>query len=354
MRPTDVVFTRPGAAHLQVGAALAHGGQLRAVAAAVGIPLADWLDLSTGVNPQGWPVPPVPASCWQRLPEEDDGLEVAARDYHGCATLLPVAGSQAALQALPRLRGHSRVALLAPAYAEHAAAWTSGGHQVMAIDALRAPTVVARALDQVVDGTEVLILVQPNNPSGLRFARERLLDWHRRLAERGGWLVVDEAFVDATPELSLAAACPRPGLVVLRSLGKFFGLAGARVGFVLAEEALLAGLQQQLGPWTLTGPARWVATEALRDHAWQERTRADLIAAGQRLAELLGRHGLSPCGGCALFAWVRSDRAATIWQQLTQQGILTRLFQHPPSLRFGLPGEESAWQRLERGLQALG
>ena len=73
-----------------------------------------------------------------------------------------------------------------------------------------------------------MVLVQPNNPTGALFARSRLLDWHARLARRGGWLVVDEAFIDPTPDASLAPMAGADGLVVLRSLGKFFGLAGAR------------------------------------------------------------------------------------------------------------------------------
>jgi cobalamin biosynthetic protein CobC len=386
MQTNDLISSARQTNPLPERAALSHGGRLRAAATAFAIPLSDWLDLSTGINPNGWPAPPLPPSCWQRLPEEEDGLEAAARDHYGCASLLPVAGSQAAIQALPRLRWHSRVAVLAPAYAEHAAAWAAAGHEVGRIDALSdqdgasarsggpgqwhdnaqiSDQISAQVSDQIsdqisarittqIEQVEVLVLVHPNNPTGLRFATAQLLAWHSRLAQRGGWLIVDEAFMDATPQRSLAGHCPRPGLVVLRSLGKFFGLAGARVGFVLAEADLLARLQRQLGPWTLTGPARWVATQALRDHAWQARTRRDLTAAGQRLGELLSQHGLPPSGGCALFAWVRTERAEQIWRQLARQGILTRLFQQPPSLRFGLPGDEPAWQRLGRALRGLG
>ncbi|WP_275957803.1 threonine-phosphate decarboxylase CobD [Rhabdochromatium marinum] len=323
---------------------------MRAAAMAVGRPLSDWLDLSTGIHPIGWPVPPVPPSCWQRLPEEEDGLEAAARDYYGCPTLLPVAGSQAAIQALPRLRECSRVALLAPGYGEHAAAWRGGGHQVRSIDALHRPAAVTQALERALDAVEVLVLIQPNNPTGLRCPPEQLLAWHQRLADRGGWLIVDEAFMDATPEQSLAQQSARPGLIVLRSLGKFFGLAGARVGFVLAEPALLARMRALLGPWTLSTPARWLAEQALRDRVWQQETRAGLSAAGARLAALLSRYHLPPSGGCGLFAWVRTERAPLLWQQLARQGILTRLFVEPPSLRFGLPGDEAAWQRLEYAL----
>ena len=324
---------------------LEHGGGLRAAAERYGIPLSDWLDLSTGINPQGWPVPPVPGVVWQRLPEADDGLEAAATAYYGAESLLPVAGSQAAIQALPRLRAPGRVGVLSPSYAEHAHAWRRAGHQVELLP--------AESLGAAVDRLDALVLVHPNNPTGVRFPPELLLDWRARLAARGGWLVVDEAFMDATPEGSVARYVGLPGLIVLRSLGKFFGLAGARVGFVLAESVVLEGLREQLGPWTVTGPSRWVAMRALSDRAWQAAMRADLDRAGSRLADLLRRQGLPVAGGAGLFQWAPLPDAA-FWQDaLARRGILIRRFTDPPALRFGLPGGESAWRRLELALAGV-
>ncbi|OZA30464.1 MAG: threonine-phosphate decarboxylase [Hydrogenophilales bacterium 17-61-9] len=320
---------------------LEHGGKLLAAAARYGIEAADWLDLSTGINPAGWPLPPIPPEVWQRLPEREDGLVEAAAAYYGCGDVLPVAGSQAAIQALPQLRAASRVGVPHPAYAEHAHAWRSAGHAVTAWQA-----------EQGVGVLDVLVLVHPNNPAGQTYSRAELLDWHAGLAARGGWLVVDEAFVDATPEASLAGLCPRPGLIVLRSLGKFFGLAGARVGFVLAEPALLGALDDRLGPWAVSAPARWVARAALADSAWQQAARPALLAAGARLAGLLRAHGLAPAGGTALFQWVRTSEAADWHERLARQGILTRLFADPPSLRFGLPHHETDWARLAAALSA--
>lgn len=322
---------------------LEHGGRLRAAALRFGIPLADWLDLSTGLAPYGWPLPAIPLSAWTRLPEPDDGLEAAARDYYGVPGLLPVAGSQAAIQALPRLRRKARAGIVAPAYAEHAAAWRREGHSLLEIGAAD----IERALERL----DVLLLVNPNNPTGRRFAPAQLLAWHARLAMRGGWLVVDEAFIDCTPEQSLAAHCQLPGLIVLRSFGKFFGLAGIRLGFVLAQQELLERLAESLGPWTISGPARVVATALLHDLAGQQEQRRRLLADGERLGELLSGQGLSPSGGCALFHWVASRRAAVLHEFLAGHGILTRLFDSPPSLRFGLPPDEPGWLRLERALR---
>ncbi len=322
-----------------------HGGRPRAAADRYGIALEEWLDLSTGINPHGWPVPAIPPSAWARLPEDEDGLEQAARAYYGAGHLLPVAGSQAALQALPRLRPPSRVKVLTPGYAEHIAAWRGAGHAVVAIE--------AEALEFAVPTADVLVLIHPNNPTGARFPVDRLLDWHAQLALRGGWLVVDEAFMDVTPDHSLCDLAGRPGLIVLRSLGKFFGLAGARVGFVCGPPGLLARLHRLLGPWTLNTPGRWVAKAALGDLDWQEQARLRLVAEGERLRVLLARHGLEPQGGCALFQWVRTATAPDLHEGLACQGILTRLFEDPPSLRLGLPGTEADWARLDAALTRM-
>ena len=320
---------------------LEHGGRLRRAAETYGIPLGDWLDLSTGINPQGYPVPPVPADAWLRLPEDDDGLEAAAADYYGSAHLLPVAGSQPAIQLLPAVLRGERVSLLAPGYAEHAHAWRDRG----------AVAVGADEIDAAVAHSDIVVLVQPNNPTGVHFGRERLLEWHTRLARRGGWLVVDEAFIDTTPAQSLVPLAGADGLVVLRSVGKFFGLAGARVGFVFAPGSVRAALAERLGPWTLAGPARWAARHALADRAWQAQALTALRAAGERLQALLATHGLPACGP-ALFKLVATPDAARLHAAFARRGILLRLFETPQAVRFGLPSDEAGWARLAAALAA--
>lgn len=323
---------------------LEHGGALRAAAAHYGIPAAEWLDLSTGINPVPYPVPALPADAWARLPQEQDGLEEAASAYYGTTDLLPVAGSQAAILALPRLRAPCRVAVLHPGYAEHAQAWRRAGHAVTLVG--------AHGIEAALATADVLVLANPNNPTGTVFAPERLGAWHAHLAARGGWLVVDEAFVEAAEAASVAQRMMPEGLVVLRSLGKFFGLAGARVGFVLAQAPLRAALHDLLGPWTLNGPARMAAQAALRDRAWQDAARQRLRAEGARLEQVLRNAGLPPHGGCALFQWVPMPDALRLHQRLGARGILTRFFADDSSLRFGLPGSAAGWERLRAALAA--
>ena len=352
------------------GQMLPHGGRLRAAAHEFHIPLRHWLDLSTGINPLGWPVPALPAEVWRRLPEENDGLAMASLAYFGGQRVLPLAGSQAAIQVLPQLftrsadggvklidrcfpspltplpereRGTSRacgglqIGILSPCYAEHFKAWRMAGHSVEAIDYEDA--------DEAVDRVDVLLLTNPNNPTGQLIAPTVLRHWHQRLATRGGLLVVDEAFIDATPELSVLGDARQPGLVVLRSLGKFWGLAGIRCGFIAAEDRLLDQLNDRLGPWTVSGPARWVAQRALADRAWRESTAASLHAASARLAALLDAYGLPSPSGCALFHWVPTPLAHELFIAFAQRAVLVR--EHDGGLRIGLPGAEEEWTKFE-------
>lgn len=310
---------------------LEHGGRLREAVRRYGIPLDDWLDLSTAINPHGYVPPEVPNEVWQRLPEEDDGLEAAAAAYYGNANLLPVPGSQAAIQALPHCFALHRVAVLTPGYNEHAHAWRNAGHTIVAA--------AADELESVASACETLVLCNPNNPDATHIPRERLL----ALLERGTRLVVDEAFVDTLPEHALTPLAGEAAhLIVLRSLGKFFGLAGARVGFAFAASGLLAQLRERIGPWAVTGPSRLVAAAALRDTEWQQATRQHLIRDSARLAALL-----APLGDVrrhALFAYVVREDAAACADVLARRGILVRCFDN--ALRFGLPATECAWEKL--------
>lgn len=323
---------------------LEHGGRLRRAASHYGIAEADWLDLSTGLAPWPFAIPPVPERAWARLPEADDGLEQAASGYYGAASVLAVPGSQCAIQLLPRLRRQGKVGVLSPCYAEHAEAWRRSGHIVREI--------LDHEVDFYLDSLDVLVVVNPNNPTGLSLSPERLLEWHARLAQRGGWLVVDEAFMDNTPELSLAQQSQRAGLIVLRSFGKFFGLAGVRLGFVLSEPKLLRLLAEHVGPWAVSGPTRVVGQACLLDTEGHARQRERSELASARLVQLLQQHGLAPQGGCALFQWLITPQAERLYEYMAHRAILLRLFPHNSSVRFGLPADEADWQRLEHALQA--
>ena len=322
---------------------LEHGGNLRDAARRFGRPVDEWIDLSTGINPHWYPVPEFAANAWHRLPESDPALAIAAAAFYGAPRLLPVAGTQAAIQALPRLRPPSRVVVAAPSYAEHAFHWGQHGHVMRQVP--------YSELDATLPDCDVLVLCNPNNPTGATVAPATLLAWAGELAARGGWLVVDEAFGDTSPELSVAAFSDRPGLIVLRSVGKFFGLAGVRLGFVGAADALLTQLADLLGPWTVSGPAQQIALSALSEQDWQAAMRTRLNDEGTRLQRLLVTHGIASSGS-ALFQWWPEARPEDFWRHMAERGIWVRLFaQAARGIRLGLPPDETSWLRLEQALR---
>ena len=321
---------------------LEHGGNLRAAARAFGRPVANWLDLSAGLNPHFYRAPPLLDNAWHRLPEVDDGLLRAACAFYGAPHMLAVAGTQAAIQALPHLRPPSRVVVAAPSYAEHAHHWRQHGHTLR--------EVAYADLDDAVDTCDVLVVCNPNNPTGATVPAATLLDWAARLAARGGWLVVDEAFADTAPQDSVAAHSAQPGLVVLRSVGKFFGLAGVRVGFVGAAPGLLTALADWLGPWTVSGPAQQVARAALEDFAWHWATREKLARHGERLRTLLSLHRIAS-SGTDLFQWWPEPHAVAFHAHMAERGIWVRLFTNGAhGIRLGLPPDDTAWRRLAQAL----
>lgn len=325
--------------------AIDHGGDWAEAEARFGKPRDGWVDLSTGIAPFAYPVDGIAPDVWQRLPDGRAmaALRDAAAACHGvadAACVVAAPGSQAILQWLPRLRGRSGVAVVGPTYAEHAHVWRNAGHEV------------AEVADMPKTGADVVVVVNPNNPDGRRHAPESLLAAADALAARGGWLVVDEAFADVTPEISVASQVGRPGLIVVRSFGKFYGLAGLRVGFALLPVDLARQLESAVGPWAVSGPAAAVAARALADDSWRTAQRARLSEAAEDLCHLLTEAGLKVVGGTDLFVLAESGDAPATFERLARAGILVRRFaDRPRLLRFGLPGIEAHWARLKVALK---
>jgi cobalamin biosynthetic protein CobC len=304
------------------------------------------LDLSATGNPEGWPVPPLPAAAWHDLPDGDDGLEAAAAAYYGNANLLPVAGVLAAIRLLPAQLPRAVVACIGPFASQHVESWTQVGHRPRLLQNATLPRALAAA-------TPYVLLANPNDLSASQHSHAAAVDAAKQLKKRGGWLIVDESLIDATPEESLtplAGTDEAPNLIVLRSLDHFFGLAGARVGFVGASPELLAKMAAAMGPWTVAGPSRAAARLALLDRDWQAATRTRLLAAGRRLHDLLAPFG--EVRSTALFASLTTPQAAELHAHLARHAILVHHFEPASLLRCGLPGDEADWQRLTAVLAA--
>lgn len=330
----------------EAGRPIAHGGDLDAARALFPRAELPWIDLSTGINPVPYPCPPLEASAFRRLPSRADLeglLDVAARTYGvpDPRHVVAAPGTQILIETLPRLRPRSRVAVVGPTYGEHEAAWLRGGHEVAVVPDLP-------------DGEEadVVVLVNPNNPDGRTWPVAPLLDLAGRLHRRGGWLVVDEAFIDLEPLDSLGAQLRR-GLVVLRSFGKTYGLAGIRLGFALAEPASATRIAEALGPWAVAGPALAIGRAALADGAWLREAGAARHADALRLDRLLAARGGRVVGGTRLFRTAAFADAPALFQALGEAGLYVRRFAADPRrLRFGLPAETTEWCRLSRALKA--
>jgi cobalamin biosynthetic protein CobC len=325
---------------------LLHGGDLGAARRLFPGAPEPFLDLSTGINPKPYPVPRFSADLLARLPDPTAVAALAAtaaRAYAApsAAHVVPAPGTQILLPLTARLVPPDRAAILAPTYPEYARAVSLAGHSVKTV----------RCLDECGDAA-LVILANPNNPDGRLFARADLLALARELGRRGGLLVIDEAFMDVGPAgASLAPDVAQGHVVVLRSFGKFFGLAGLRLGFALAAPATAERLCTALGPWAVSGPALAIGTQALADTNWIERTRIRLDKASARLDGILSDLALPLVGGTSLFRLVRTPAAGALFQHLGQAGIWVRRFPDNENwLRFGLPAGEPQWKRLKNAL----
>ena len=337
--------------------AITHGGNLLQMAARDQSDVRDWIDLSTGVSPFTYPLGAIPEAVWNQLPQAHDGLETAAKNYYQAASEpVAVAGSQAAIMALPSLLCQvlgqcGTIALPRVGYKEHEHAWRSFRYNDQQWSILLYDDLPSG--EQIVQ-SDVVLVINPNNPNGNSYSRKHLLTLHAELAAHNGTLIVDEAFGDMTPEsLLLNQSEQLENLIVLRSVGKFFGLAGARVGFVFAEQKIVNLLEEHIGPWGVSGPSRWVLKQALVDRQWQQSNRERIKLASVRLEQLLKTYLPLKTVGTDLFKTVYIDNAPLFHQCLCKELILTRLCDEKDAIRFGLPANEAQWKKLELALCKL-
>ncbi|MGR3502601.1 threonine-phosphate decarboxylase CobD [Pseudaestuariivita sp.] len=321
-----------------------HGGNLDAAVARFGGAVEDWIDLSTGINRVPYPVTGIDSTHWQALPTDlaVQGLvDAALAAYRTDAPILPLAGASHPIQLLPRVLPKADMRVLGPTYNEHAASARAAGWDVSEVTSVEA-----------LHGAAVAVVVNPNNPDG----RHLTPDAVAALSREVGLLVVDESFADATPEMSV---CPRldalDQVLVLRSFGKFYGLAGLRLGFALGPAQLLMTLREAAGPWSVNGPALEVGRRALSDEAWAAETRARLADEAEALDEMALTAGWHCAGGTGLFRLYETEDAEAAQTHLAEHKIWSRVFPYSKTwLRLGLPGLAGEWDRLKSALRLLG
>ena len=335
--------------HSDADQPLVHGGDLSIARRLFPDAPEPFVDLSTGINPHPYKVPRLAPRVFARLPEAaalTSLADAAAKTYGApsaeCVT--PAPGTQILLPLVAGLLRPGRAAVIAPTYAEHARAAALAGHSVSDIGDIGAARDAGLA-----------IVTHPNNPDGRLFDKAALIDLAKHLRLRGGLLIVDEAFMDVGPSgASLAGEVLRGNIVVLRSFGKFFGLAGLRLGFAIAAPAITARLAAMLGPWAVSGPALAVGTKALADRVWIDKTRGRLMQAAAKLDTILTDAGFRIVGGTTLFRLVQTPAADKLFHHFGRAGILVRPFPNNATwLRFGLPAKAKEWRRLQAALAAF-
>lgn len=323
-----------------------HGGNLAGANARFPHASKPWIDLSTGINPHAYPHSDIASTAFCRLPEPSAllSLKREAACVYGAPSADNVAAAPGTQILLPllvesafggKVRPGAKAAILSPTYAEHARMARLAGFDV-----------TETANFEELFAADLALVVNPNNPDGRLIERAELLRLAAHMTAKDGLLVVDEAFMDVSPSGHSVAGDIGPGLVVLRSFGKFYGLAGLRLGFALAPAEDVQRIEARLGPWAISGPALQIAGQALADREWQHAMRATLQADAARLDDLLIGAGLKIVGGTSLFRLVTHPNASALFEQLGEAGILVRPFaERPKNLRFGLPSGEG-WARL--------
>lgn len=326
-----------------------HGGALDRAMKIYGGNPQDWLDLSTGINPVAYKMPPLPPSLWARLPDQklvDDTLR-AARLYYGVpegAGGVIGPGSQSLIQLYPTLSEAKVAEVLSPTYEEHASNLARLGWQVEAV----------QDFSDIGERTSVTVAVNPNNPDGKRISTDEIERVATLLAGRGGFLVVDEAFSDTEDGVSCAHLAGMEGLLILKSFGKFFGLAGIRIGFAFGPKSLTERLKVMLGPWAVAGTAMEIARKAYGDTEGIAELKERIHESRAGLSEVLRECGLKEIGGTALFALIEHPEAGRLYEGLARKHILTRQFAHSPTwLRIGLAAHEVEYWRLSNSLRDL-
>ena len=306
-----------------------HGGRLDAAIAIYGGTREDWLDLSTGINPHPYPLPKLFEQDWNNLPDQEASIALcaAARTFWNIpaqADVLAVPGCSAAIAQIPSLRPSGTAKIDRCTYNEHAAAFRYHGWSTQA----------------ELSHPDARVIVHPNNPTGEVYQQPK----------PSSLTIIDESFCDTTPDQSHIESAASSNHIILKSFGKFWGLAGLRLGFAVGDPKLIENLRQAIGPWPVSGIALRIGTKALRDTAWAAETRARLFADAARLDGLIDPEGTRAIGACPLFRTYNVENAKEMQNRLANFHIWSRVFSYNPNwIRLGMP-TLSGWDKLEAAI----
>ena len=309
-----------------------HGGGLDVAISKYGGTREQWIDLSTGINPSSYTIPKIPKHFWNSLPDSKAQKELLIQagefwDVPNNSDIMAASGVSQLIAVLPNLLPVNRVRIISPTYNEHAAAFRSNGWEVG-------------------DAGNVQVIVNPNNPDGHyhSISEEDTKNFELN--------IIDESFCDISPDKSLIHLAKQNNVIILKGLGKFWGLAGLRLGFAIASPKLIETIISHVGPWSISGPAQFIGKAALSDNNWIHNTRIRLKKDSVRLDKLISSNNIKPIGGTDLFRLYKTTNAQKIHDKLAQNFIWSRVFPYSENwLRLGIPGDQSAWERLAKALE---
>ena len=308
-----------------------HGGKLDEAVLQFGGRKSEWMDLSTGINPRPYPFKKVGQMLWERLPDDNDFEDIykAAHNFWNVpksSVVLGASGVSSLIAIIPFLNPLSTVSIQQPTYSEYKLSFERVGYKVLKT------------------GGEINVIVNPNNPDGKIQEANEILENHKRLT------IIDESFCDLYPENSLINLASQPGFIILKSFGKFWGLAGLRLGFAIGRPETVNPIKYALGPWQISGPALSIGCQALHDIKWAEKTRANLYESAIRLDKIMRRYKL--IGGTNLYRLYFVTDAKKLFRKLASNKVLIRNFDYNRNwVRIGLPKQEKDWEILEKALK---
>ena len=333
-----------------------HGGCLNRAIQRFGGTKSEWLDLSTGINPNPYPCENIPSICWQHLPSDYSGLIQAAKKYYKTNSMepLPVAGLQSILNWLPKVlieENEPKILIQKPAYEEHQRIWSRYSRHCKNFES-------AKCLENDIINfrPKVVVIVNPNNPSSEMITAEEIVDWSHQLKRVGGYLFIDEAFMDVYPNMSLlnldgSKQLIEQNVIVYRSIGKFFGLAGARVGFLYLNQNLRDVFSKLIEPWHISHPSKWIVTQALNDEVWQHNAFQDIVEIEIKLTRVLKNwieaHSElmdAEISSSKLFVSIKHPKAHVLHSFLAENKIWSRLVAKDQIVRLGLPNRKDLLQ----------
>ena len=327
---------------MENGRRFSHGGDIYAFARIKGVEVEDVLDFSASINPLG--MPPAARCAFRRAlrqvnsyPEPyAESLTQTLAEYHGLAASQVLAGNGSThlIYLLARALHVQRVVLIAPLFSEHASAFRANGAHVRYVT-LRPPSFILDLAE--VEKTmrreqpDALVLTNPNSPTGALTPREQVRALVQLCRGTQTRLLVDEAFIDWTEEGSVKQiAAQDDGVIVLRSLTKFFALPGLRVGYVLASPKVIRKLQAQIEPWAVNVVAQAVGIACVQDQHFIKHSRSFMYKERAWLSTQLSQTpGLRVFPASANFLLLQTKgkgfSASSLAEHLAQEKILIRV-----------------------------